>query len=747
MSEQFLASDVSTQETAPTNVNIPSAATNVFGVVGIAERGLIATDVLLQDPADYSRAFGGPTPNNQDAYLAMLAFFAEGGTQMHFIRTVHFTDATDPNTKTSAAASLALESVASAASAGSETSANSGPFVFTNGQTISVKVDAGSAQTTTIAGAAGSAVSGAGTFALTNGWTLIFTVDGGASHTVTFTTGEFATIGAATAAEVVAVLNAFFAGNGIGAVASVASTSHVLITSNKVGSASAVTITGGTAAAALAFVSTGGTGTFANLGVVTAAQLAAAITIAGGSATVVGQAVKLTSGTTGGSSSVQVVAGSTAAAEIGFDNAIHTGNTGAAVETIAVSGLTDGTYANGVQVVISAATSGNAAEFNWQTMVNGVIEESFPNLSMSSTDPRYFVTIINDPNAGSPYVSVVDQDAGVLPAAGTFGPMTGGSDGLAGLNDADFVGGEGVNGDTGLRALDSVLTLSLLAVPGRATPTVHNAMVTYCEITRAGSVFAILDPPKNQTAQGIATYVTATAFLQNLTEYAAIYWPNILVDNPSSAVYGSSPTLVAPPSGSLAGLFSRIDAKTPAGVFVHPAGTDNGQLFTARGFEMPEVKKKSKRDIVFPLGINPISTEPGQPIFVDGAQVLKLNGNFASVGERRGMIFVESSVKTGLAFMRHKNIRARLYADGKKALFKFMYDLCRNDAFNTTDPAQAFSIDLGAGRNPASVRVAKKVFAGLSAATSPPAQWIVVQVSPDTRQLDAELAAATPVAA
>ncbi len=354
-------------------------------------------------------------------------------------------------------------------------------------------------------------------------------------------------------------------------------------------------------------------------------------------------------------------------------------------------------------------------------------------------------------NVGSQYINVLDDLCGLssplnLPTAGTFGPLTGGLDGLAGLVDADFVGGSSVTGTVGLRSLDGVLNLSLLAVPGRATASVQNAMLTYCEITRAGSVFAILDPPKNQSAAQMVTYVTATAALKELSEYGAIYWPNILLDNPSTAVYGNATTLVAPPSGAIAGLYSRIDAATPAGVFVHPAGTDNGRLFNVRGLEMPEVKKKTARDLVFPQLINPITTEPGQPIYLDGARTLRDNANFPTIGERRGIIFIESSGRAGLSFMRHKNIQPRLYNEGRRASVQFLNGLTTNHAFASDDPSQAFSVDFGPGLNTPSVAAARTVLAKWSVATSKPAEFIVVTVSPDTRALDAELAALSAAA-
>lgn len=741
----LLSSQVAFQEAPPTAIAIPSAATAVLGMVGVAQRGPF-TQQLCQVFEDWLRTFGGATANNSDSYLSVKAFFDNGGTELHFVRVVHFSDATDPTTKTSASASMQLQTAAVAPTAGKETGTNTAPWALVPAQTLNIKTDGGSTQPFTFNATVGSALAAnAQPYALTNGWTLLIAIDGGPVQTVPFLTSMFASIGAATAAEVAAVLNAYFSGHAIGAVATVVG-GAVKVTSNTLGTGSTVVVSGGTAAAAFGFASTAGTGNVANIAMVTGAEfLAVTAGLTGGTTSVVGGHPVITSGTTGGASSVQVVAGSTTAAEFGFDNAIHTGSAGTATNTLQVLGKTDGAYANSLSIKISAATNGQADHFNL-TLLNGPPVETWVNLSMTVGAADYALSIVNDVNNGSQYITLVDDLAAVaspgnLPAAGTFGPLTGGLDGLAGLVDADFVGGQSVGGSVGLRALDEVQNLTLLAVPGRATASVHNNMLTYCEITRAGSVFAILDPPKNQSASQMVTYVTQTAALKQLSEFGAIYWPNVLVDNPSTAVYGNANTLVAPPSGAIAGLYSRIDSATPAGVFVHPAGIDNGRLFNVRGLEMPEVKKREKRDLVFPQLINPISTEPGLPIFVDGARTLRDNANFPTIGERRGVIFIETSGRIGLAFMRHKNIAPRLYNDGKRASVQFLEGLTRNHAFASDDPAKAFSVDFGPGLNPPSVQHARTVLAKWSVATAKPAEFIVVTVSPDTRALDAELAA------
>lgn len=748
-----LASATTFTEAPPSAITVPNAPTAVLGMLGLAQRGPFVQTVSKSFD-QWQAIYGNYTTNNQDAALAVKGFFDNGGQELHYVRVVHFTNPSDPTTKTSAPGTLTLQTPSAVASSGSVTAANTGPYALQAGQTLVVKIDGGGAQTFTFAAAAGSALAGsAGPYALTNGWTLLFAVDGGATQTVTFTTGEFAAIGAALASEVVSVLNAYFASNGIGALASVQANA-VKITSNKQGSDSSVVVSGGTAAASFGFASTAGTGTFPNIAAVSISQLVAALGgLTGSVASNSAGALKITSNTTGTSSSVQVTNASTTGAELGFDNAIHAGAASGAVNTLTFAGKTDGTYANAISVLVAASSNGAADHMNLSFVSGGVTLESWPNVSLNQAAADYVVTRLNDPNTGSNLLQVTDLFAAVaspgnLPMTGTFGPLTGGADGLAGLADSDFIGGTSANGDVGLNALDIVDTLSLLAIPGRATPAVQNAMITYANITRAGRVFCILDPPKNQSAAAIVAYVVSTAGLQELSEYGAMYWPNVLVANPSPAVFGTATTLVAPPSGAIAGLMARVDNSTPAGPFVHPAGTVNGLLFNVLGLEMPQVQKKSARDTVFPNLINPITTQTSQggPIYVDGARTLKDNGNFPTIGERRGVIFVESSGQLALDQARHRNINNRLYNECRRAFFRFLAALTKAEAFASDIPSEAFTVDFGLGLNTPSVAATRTVLGKLSLATSKPAEFIDVLVTPDVRALDAELAAAAQTA-
>lgn len=182
----------------------------------------------------------------------------------------------------------ALVATISAAAAARESAA--GPFDLEPGDFLRVAINGGADQDFTFLATAGSRVSGAETFVMTGGGTLTLKVDGGLGQTFTFVDGDFAVPGAATAAEVEAVISATITG----ATASPAG-GVVTITSSTRGTGSSIEITGGSLRAALGFtLSTGtGTGNVVNIDAVTVTEVMDLI-----NATITDAAATLTSGST-----------------------------------------------------------------------------------------------------------------------------------------------------------------------------------------------------------------------------------------------------------------------------------------------------------------------------------------------------------------------------------------------------------------------------------------------------------------
>ncbi|HMA92361.1 MAG TPA: hypothetical protein VKP30_06725 [Polyangiaceae bacterium] len=409
-------------------------------------------------------------------------------------------------------------------------------------------------------------------------------------------------------------------------------------------------------------------------------------------------------------------------------------------DVLVVRAKTPGSYGNRLQVELRAASNARTGYFDLLVIEEGTYREAFPNVSLNPDAARYVETVVSHPTSGSTLVTATVPQAPLNPVSLTgTSALTGGSDGLADLSDADFSGSEA--GKTGLRALDAVQSLALLLVPGRATPAVHSAMIAYCEVVRDGMVFAILDPPAAQSATQIVTYVSTTAALESSSAHAAIYWPRIKVLNPKKSVFGSADQIVVPPSGHIAGAFARTDAARAGGVYDSPAGIEEGRLLEVLGFETDEALEEVRRDLVYPHRINPLTTAPGFPRYIDGCRTLKGSGNFPYIAERRGVIFIERSLRNALQFARHKNNTEALRAQVRRTITVFLINQMRNGAFRSTTPSEAFFVDVSDSLNPPSVVFAGKLIARVGLATNKPAEFLILRIAQDTRALDAELAA------
>lgn len=749
MSAALLSAKIAIVEEEPRVRAIQAAPTAVTGAVGICERGPIGVPTLVTSFEEYVRIFGGYAAN-ADMPLAAQGFFENGGQQLYVVRTVHYADNTNAGSKTSAAGSVTIPTSNLAATSGFTEGTVIGPWELTAGDHIDIVVDiAGvlqpAVQVSFLATAASRETSNNQPFVLANLQTLTVKIDRGSVQTIEFLSGEFANIATATADEVADVINAKI----VGAKAIVTNTTRVTIVSDKEGLDSYVEVTGGTANAGLAFntAEVQGTGNVDDIKQVTFTEFKTIVEAAVSSVLVtnVANLPRITRTTTGTNSKVQVASSSTCEQVFGFDTAVHAGSNSGTLSTLTVTGKTDGSFANAIKPVIAAASNGVASNFNFSLVKNGVAVEVWPNVSMDDTATNFIETVVNDPKTGSNLVTVTDLDAATAspndrPANGTY-TMTGGSDGLASLDDNDFIGSS--VGHTGIRALDTVDTLRLLIVPGRATAAVQNAQITYCEIARNMTVFTILSSPAGLDAASVVTYVKSTALLQQSSEFAAFYWPQIQITNPAKSVYGSSVArLTVDPVGHIAGLYARNDNAKPGGVYEAPAGIEFGKLAGVVGLETDEVKDEVKRDLVFPELINPIVILPGSPIHIDGARTLKSTSNFPTVGERRGVIFIETSLQNGLLFAKHRKIKPSLLAQLDRAVRAFLVVQMRNDAFASDDPKKAFFVDFSKALNPASEGFIRKVNGRIGLATAKPAEFIVLRISQDQRALEEELAQA-----
>ena len=721
----FLAPNIGFSEAPPASVAAPSLPTAVVGMVGVTEWGPFVP-TLCQDWPEWYATYGGFV-SGYEAAIAAYLFFLNGGKYLHTQRTVHYTDVTNAASKTSTPAGATLTTTG-AATQGVETS-NAGPWIFSPGFHLDLEVDTVAEPVATFDATAGARTGVGGTFPTLfgGGETLELALDSGVTQTLIFAAGD------QSLAEIVDKINVLLVGGYADENAG-----QLRITSDTKGTGSKVAIIGGTGRATLglAIADTSGTSTagVANIAAVSPAEFKAWVeSVTSATVTINGDStVSIRTPTVGAAGSIKVAAASTCDTIMGLDNALHEGTAAGPGNTATIAAKCDGARGNNLAMVVSAAADGVATSFNLAVTESGVVlkGESWTNLTMLSTSTNYAGTVLADAIKGSKYITFTDLLTGVPPANrptnGTYA-LSGGADGLGSLADTDFVGSS--VGLTGMYAFGAVPDLTVLMIPGRATSTVHNAMNVYCNVARNGSVFPVYGPPAARSATQMVTYQVTTAALYGLSANGAMYWPQIKISNPDTSVLTSDSdgNVTVAPDGAVCGMMARTDA-LKGGVHQAPAGPERGQLYGVVGLETEEANDINKRNLVYPVGVNPIMTEPGLPIHVDGNRCLNYVGTWGYVSERRGMVYIQNTLKKALSFLRHANINKAILRRAYRTTERFLNQECEAGAFMSQVPAEAFRIDFGQKLNTDASARNHKIYGYIAVRKAKSADWVVIEV-------------------
>jgi phage tail sheath protein FI len=235
----------------------------------------------------------------------------------------------------------------------------------------------------------------------------------------------------------------------------------------------------------------------------------------------------------------------------------------------------------------------------------------------------------------------------------------------------------------GIHALDAVDIFNLLVIPGVMNSEAFFAAADYCRQRRA---FLIVDAPKNAQTPAQIEQAVQNATLPK-TSYGAIYFPWIKIADPLN----NDPLRVSPPSGTVAGLFARIDATR--GVWKAPAGTEailNG--VTALEYQLTD----TENGLLNPRGINCLRSLPVFGIVAWGARTLERADEFASewkyIPVRRMALFLEESIYRGIQWTVFEPNAEPLWAQLRLNIGVFMHTLFRQGAFQGQTPRETYFV-------------------------------------------------------
>lgn len=298
-------------------------------------------------------------------------------------------------------------------------------------------------------------------------------------------------------------------------------------------------------------------------------------------------------------------------------------------------------------------------------------------------------------------------DAAVAPPVSA---VTAGSDGTT-PQQSDYEKGFGL--------LDPLMDVNIIAVPGIGSQAMVNFGANYCD--RRGDCFFIGDMGATDD-----TKEEAKAFVNGLTvksSYAAVYTPWLRATDPSGA---SVEPILLPPSGYMAGLYARTDARR--GVWKAPAGTEanvGGTLGLAREISDAE------QDTLNPIGANVIRAFPASGVVTWGARTLATQSNpeYRYISIRRTAIFLEQSIYRGIQWAVFEPNDETLWASLRLNIGAFMMLQFQAGAFQGKSASDAFFVRCDSKTTTQADIDAGRVNIHVGFAPLKPAEFVVLRLS------------------
>jgi phage tail sheath protein FI len=232
--------------------------------------------------------------------------------------------------------------------------------------------------------------------------------------------------------------------------------------------------------------------------------------------------------------------------------------------------------------------------------------------------------------------------------------------------------------------LDTIRDVSLIAVPGIGSTAVADAGMNYCRNRPLSDCFYIADMDATDIELDDAIDYRDHIYTPN--SYGAVYFPWLKMPDPLGL---SAEPILAPPSGFVAGLYSRIDSTR--GVWKAPAGTES-MLGGAVGMaaDLTDVQQgnlnKDKKSVCV------IRKFPGSGIVVWGSRTLSSDPEYKYIPVRRMAIMLRVSIFNGIQWAVFEPNDEELWAQLRLNLNSFMMTLFRKGAFQGSSPSDAFFV-------------------------------------------------------
>jgi phage tail sheath protein FI len=298
------------------------------------------------------------------------------------------------------------------------------------------------------------------------------------------------------------------------------------------------------------------------------------------------------------------------------------------------------------------------------------------------------------------------------------------------IDPADFEGDVATRkGIGGVSALDEVTMLVMpdivnLDGDGAQMRDLQGKMIAHCE-NSAGRM-AIIDAPAGLLPQDVLEWRNGVAGYDS--KMAALYYPWIEVTDPLTRR-----PLLMPPSGHLAGLWSRVDSTRG----VHKAPANEALLgVNGLGFQVTQAEQGELNRV----GINCIRAFPGRGIRVWGARTLSSDPEWRYINVRRLFNFISESIMAGTQWSVFEPNDPALWSKLTINIWSFLNRVYRSGALFGASAAEAFYVKCDAETNPPEVIEAGQVVCEIGISPVKPAEFVVFRLSQFTGGGGAEVA-------
>jgi phage tail sheath protein FI len=420
-----------------------------------------------------------------------------------------------------------------------------------------------------------------------------------------------------------------------------------------------------------------------------------------------------------------------------------TGNTPVPCMMVTSRGL--GTWGNQLYVDITPAWS--AGRFHLFVRRGGVaqsnIVETWQDVSLVPSDPRYVVSVVNAESSGSAFIRVQNllpvspSQAGTsdtpditwTPAPVTALQLQNGSDGNSNPNLVTAL-------TNGFASIHDVLLLNMCGkfpsasdstgIPSQSTIT---GALAWAEAR--GSCFTVLDAPS--VTGGTAAAKTAYGALlpaatpgavapYTSTSKAAFYGPWINVVDPAGASVSS--TRMLPPAGAVMGRYATADAQVGPN---QPAAGTGYPIVGAVGVQL--LFTDTDLDDLNQWGANVIRPVPQSGYCIMGARTLKPGMPDRYVSVRRMLIYIEDLLTQATRFATFRPNTPELWSTVGAVSTKLLMGMMQGGQLAGATPDTSFFVVCDSTNNTPATVSNGEIHLAVGVALASPAEFIVINIS------------------